>query len=280
MRSCGLSYWHHAARTAIVLAASATLETTSRVLDDSVDSWVLAPLVAALTPHKILVECGGGGTCGPNSLSRVLREAKVYEGSGDDIRRHVLDHAAKLVREEGVWVRPIYDVWPPVAEVSVRMLIESSYATWALSESRKRSGSDLSDPNGGQLLTAERWLTHMAAPTAWVDQAFLALAADYFGVDIVLHVVLANGVFSHVQVTKPREAGNVQARVELAYVKEQHILAILPSVGGASETETQGPEESRRQRGRMWPRSVARREYISEVTAGHPAWRLKRVRSY
>jgi len=278
-RSYGLSSWSRAARTVVVLA-SATIDTTSRVLDDSVDSCVLAPLVAALAPHKKLVECGGGGTCGPNSLSRVLAHARLHEGSGDDVRRRVSDHATKLVHEEALWVQARHDVWPPVAEVSVRMLVESSFASWARSESMQKHAGGLPYPDGGQLLTADCWLAHMAAPTAWVDQAFLALAADCFAVDIALHVVLGTGVISHVQVMKPRETVDVQARVELAYVEDQHILAILPSVSGASETERDEPEVSRRQPGRMWPRSVAQREYISEVSAGHPAWRLKRVRHY
>ena len=47
----------------------------------------LDSLAAALAPHKAVVECGGGGTCGPNSLGFALAHARLHDGSGDDVRR-------------------------------------------------------------------------------------------------------------------------------------------------------------------------------------------------
>ena len=78
------------------------------------------------------------------------------------------------------------------------------------------------------MLTAERWLKHMEKPTAWIDQAFLALAADCFAVDIVYHVVSGAGAIRHQHVVEPRETVAVLARVELAYVVDQHFCAIVP----------------------------------------------------
>jgi hypothetical protein len=77
-------------------------------------------------------------------------------------------------------------------------------------------------------MTAERWLKHMADPSAWIDQAFLALAADCFGVEVAYYVVSGEGAIGHTRVMDPRPFTIVKARVELAYVVDQHFCAVIP----------------------------------------------------
>lgn len=221
---------------------------------------VLSPLAAALAPYdKVVVECGGGGTCGPNSLGRVLAHAGLHSGDGEDIRQRVIQHATNLVRADALWAPAVYAGRRKLIEaVRVRDVLEASFKTWARSISQTNSSAHAHlDPaslhgadrraarrikrahRAGRLVdlgaepqigyTAERWLAHMAAPTAWVDQAFLALAADCFAVEIMLHTVASTGIISHTQIIEPRKEVGVLARVELAYVVDQHILAILPS---------------------------------------------------
>ena len=209
----------------------------------------LGPLAAALVPHnKMVVECGGGGSCGPNSLARVLSHAGLHEGGGDELRRRVVEHATKLVRTRAVWERGICEDEEGYPEDgSVRLLIESSFATWATpGRSVGRVGGPI-DPGGGvrHVITAERWLRHMAGSSAWIDRAFLSLAADCFGVEIVYYVVsdkgdvdgctLSDEPLSHTVIVEPRKTVDAMARprVELAYVIEKHFCAILPSEADA-----------------------------------------------
>jgi hypothetical protein len=193
----------------------------------------LEPLAAALAPHRRVVECGGGGTCGPNSLARVLAYARLHEGDGDDVRRRVVAHATKLLHARAVW-EPASG---SIDEILVRDVIEDSFATWAIpGQSVNRVGGgfdwgvlDWHESIGSrQLMTAERWLKHMADPSAWIDQAFLALAADCFGVEVAYYVVSGEGAIGHTRVMDPRPFTIVKARVELAYVVDQHFCAVIP----------------------------------------------------
>ena len=175
--------------------------------------------------------------CGPNSLARVLAHAKLYEGSGNDVRRRVIAHAKKLVRARAVWEpAQCQDEEGYSEDGSVRDLIEDSFATWARPGRSSFVGGQI-DPGGGNrhVISAERWLRHMASPTAWVDQAFLALAADFFAVEILYYEVSGTGATADQKhrVVKPRQSVGVRARVELAYVLKKHFCAILPSEAGA-----------------------------------------------
>ena len=104
-------------------------------------SSTLEPLAAQLAPHKVVVECGSGGTCGPNSLGCVLAHARIYQGSGDDVRRRVVAHATKLVRTRAEWAPAMGEI----EETSVRELIEDSFASWAepLGTTMKRKMSSM-----------------------------------------------------------------------------------------------------------------------------------------
>ena len=189
----------------------------------------LDSLAAALAPHKAVVECGGGGTCGPNSLGFALAHARLHDGSGDDVRRRVVAHATKLVRSNAVWCG--------IEELSVRDVIEDSLSSWASpASSVNRVGGAVNWGRLGHVIDAGIWLKNMACENTWIDQAFLALAADCFAVEIEYHVVSGTGAIGHTHVVKPREMVHVLARVELAYVVDQHFCAIVPSeAGGGGE---------------------------------------------
>ena len=206
----------HAARAAIVLA-SVAIEPTARLHD------ALRPLATRLAPHMTVVECGDGGTCGPNSLSHVLSHARLFEGSGDDVRRRVVEHATELVSSNANW-QP---------NVSVRELIE---------DSSRRSGTRVgsaSSNNWGEsphhVLSAEKWLEHMKEPSAWIDKAFLLLAADCFAVEIMYHRVSNTGIVRTPGMVVPRTTVDVLGRVELAYILNRHFCAVVPRGGGGQD---------------------------------------------
>lgn len=203
----------------------------------------LEPLAASLAPlNKTVVECGDGGTCGPNSLGCVLSHARLHNGSGEEVRRRVVAHAAELVRAKAVWCK--------LDETSVRELIESSFATWALPGCRVNRVGGLVDWGGPrQVLNAENWLKLMASPTTWIDEAFLTLAADCFAVDIRYSVVSGSGEIRGTRVVEPRETVDAQAEVELAYVVDRHFCAIVPTgESGIEGSQTHDRDVHRRAR--------------------------------
>lgn len=206
-----------------------------RAPDEGLDAigGALEPLAASLAPHKIVVECGGGGTCGPNSLARVLAHAKLHNGCGDDVRSRVIAHASKGVR--------FHEQWCEIEEMSVRELIESSFASWASPLNAVNRVGGTIDWGGvremGRVLSAENWLKLMAKPTTWIDEAFLALAADCFKVVIQYSVVAGTGEIRGTCMLEPRIGVEPLAQVELAYVVDQHFCAIVPSAEGSGVTE-------------------------------------------
>ena len=89
-------------------------------------------------------------------------------------------------------------------------------------------------------ITAEHWLKHMAKRSAWIDQAFLALAADCFAVEILYYVVSGKGAIGQTCVVEPRESVHALARVELAYLVDKHFCAVIPcGEGGEGEAEAE-----------------------------------------
>ena len=89
----------------------------------------------------------------------------------------------------------------------------------------------------GRVLSAENWLKLMAKPTTWIDQAFLALAADCFKVDIQYSVVAGTGEIRGTCMLEPRIGVEPLAQVELAYVVDQHFCAIVPNEERSGGTE-------------------------------------------
>ena len=192
----------------------------------------LEPLAASLAPlNKTVVECGDGGTCGPNSLGHALSHAQLHDGGGEEVRRRVVAHATALLRAKAVWCE--------FEATSVRQLIESSFATWALAGSSvNRVGGAVDWGGPRQVLTAENWLKLMASNTTWIDEGFLALAADCFAVDIRYSVVTSAGEIRGSRVVEPRATVDAQAEVELAYVVDRHFCAIVPTDdGGGTATQ-------------------------------------------
>jgi hypothetical protein len=125
----------------------------------------------------------------------------------------------------------------------VRELIEDSFATWALPrQSVNRVGGRVNWDGPRQVLTAENWLKLMAKPTTWIDQAFLALAADCFAVDILYSVVSGTGEIRGTCAVKPRTMVDARATVELAYVEDQHFCAIVPTTPSEEEQGGGGRE--------------------------------------
>ena len=177
-------------------------------------------LAGALAPRELIVDCGGGGRCGPNSLAYCARNITVGPAAldGDQLRRAVCAHARFLISAQREWSSE-----PNAPPLTTRHMIEASMATWA--------------PRG-MASTAEGWVRRMVSPTTWVDQAFLALAADWLEVTVRYYAVTADGTFSHTGVIQP--SGPTSTRCEMrgqlavALIIDQHYCAVVPAEGASS----------------------------------------------
>ena len=171
---------------------------------------VLSPamrrLAAELLPTFRIKDCGGGGKCGNNSLAYLAAKEGVFQGDGDQLRRRVCDHARFLLGVNRVW-----DVGSAtVPPVTVRNLLETALRTWA--------------PPGMQV-SAEKWVALMSQPRTWIDQGFMAMAADALQVEVRYYTVRGS---ERICTDALRPGGGRQplACLRLALELEQHYCAI------------------------------------------------------
>lgn len=52
----------------------------------------LRSLALEVEPKKILVDCGGHGQCGPNTLAYLLGLVGIFDGTGEGLRMAVVQH--------------------------------------------------------------------------------------------------------------------------------------------------------------------------------------------
>ena len=78
------------------------------------------------------------------------------------------------------------------------------------------------------MLTAELWLELMGRRHVWVDQCFLALAADLLCINVLIRVVKSDGSCEGKIVITPSQGAQVSSYVSLAYLENLHYCAIVP----------------------------------------------------
>ena len=190
----------------------------------STNIWpALKALDASLRPKEKVLDCGGSGRCGNNSLALTLAKAGVADVSGQDLRIQAVSHATELVERDHIFSRG----GGSDGVITTRYLLTRSLASW---------------PTNGERVeecTAEEWIDKMRRSDTWVDAAFLAIAADLYRVRIQYHAVRADGTLSHVGFIEPSDTTAPRAIVKLALVIEQHYSAIVPC---EDTPDVQGPD--------------------------------------
>jgi len=168
----------------------------------------LKPLAAALAPRMIIVDRGGGGMCGQNSLAYGAACKGLTQLNGQELRAVVCAHGQALLDHDYVWSRR------ETPHLTLRTLLETSLRTWA---------------TGKRLATAEQWLELMEKPTTWADQAFLALAADYLGANVRYYAVDSQGTLLHTGLLRPSDERWTAALpdIAVALVLDQHYCAVV-----------------------------------------------------
>ena len=172
-------------------------------------SKTLWRLAEALQPSLEIVECGGKGACGPNSLAYAAwAHGLINSPDGTHFRRMVMARAEYLLQEKADW-----EVNGDGTRLTVADMLAASYRSWAAK---------------GVTPTAQGWVRRMSLDTTWADQGFLALAADYLGAEVQYYAVGKDGVLDHINVIYPRPGVVPIANLKLAYIIEEHYCAVVP----------------------------------------------------
>ena len=183
----------------------------------------LRQLDATLRPDEQILDCGGSGRCGNNSLALTLARAEIAHVSGRQVREKVVLHAKELIDKHHIFSRGGGNE----GVITTQYLLARSLASWPTNKGREAE------------CTALEWIDKMGRPDTWVDAAFLAIAADCFQVIIKYYAVRENGVLSHEGFIEPSDATTPIATLKVALVIEQHYSAIVPCQDAAKPIGTQ-----------------------------------------
>jgi len=134
----------------------------------------LKTLSAALSAtNKFIVDCGGQGQCGPNTLGYLLGLVDRAIVDGPQLRQAVVKHAlARSHRSRPTRFRDRQGRFYTMEGLILRCLSD-----------------DLGSSPDALMQTVEAWCRSIARPASWTDLAFLQVAADCYNVAIYIHTV-------------------------------------------------------------------------------------------
>lgn len=125
-----------------------------------------------LAPNKIVIDCGGMGPCGPNSLAFLLGMLSLFDGDGVQLRREIV----KYVNESDVLGHATQFCWQsqPRSTLSCRDLMLENMKLWP------------ENVIHGRMLNPSTYCEITSNAEAWTDLTFLQLCASRFRVAVNL----------------------------------------------------------------------------------------------
>ena len=159
---------------------------------------------------SVLLDCGGGGDCGPNSTAASLTALGFSNVSGPSLRAAVgaavrcpsyLARVAALPTSESQG--------PPLL---VSDLVMASLLTWPEGSLR------------GLPRSVASWAQLIEQPGTWADLAFLALVADLYAVSVAVHVLDGQGRDVDTYTFPPFERA-ASAQITLTLWLDHHYVA-------------------------------------------------------
>lgn len=119
----------------------------------------LRRLAAQLAPHQILVDCGGQGQCGPNSLAFLLGRLGLFEGDGVELSQKVTSLLSSEMARANL--TPFQWRSDPGSALNIGKLMVESLKAWP---EEFRQGKEPS---------VSAWCDIIRRPDAWTDIAFV-----------------------------------------------------------------------------------------------------------
>lgn len=213
----GDTAWHDigAALGLRVAMASEQVATTRAILPPPLRS-----LAKSVAPSQILVDCGGQGQCGPNTLAYLLGLVGLFDRAGEDLRVEVVRHLEDTSVLEGR--TNLKASKEAVETLTMRELVLDSIEAW---------------PEGmraGYEPTVKSWMELISRTEAWTDTAFVQACADRFSVCFALTGVNDLGDVFPMFVMGPLNRRKPQAWLEVGCWLNRHFVAL---VNVASDSE-------------------------------------------
>ena len=186
----------------------------------------LRTLARRLQPDRILVDQGGQGNCGPNTLAYMLGLVGLTEADGVQLRRLVSNHS----KEEGVLQRTTSILLEDDTLLSMEKLIMLNINHWPETALQ------------GKPRSVATWQELILQPETWTDVAFVQLAADLFRVSFHhIGVDDLSSVFDMGTITPCDGAASV-ALCEIGVWYNRHFVAILDVLMAAQGAKPTPPK--------------------------------------
>ena len=169
-------------------------------------------LAELLAPDEGLVECGSQGTCCPSSMALQLNILDLHQGGGLALRAKVVDHAQKLADS---------DVTVIEASTGERPLRMRAFLLASLLSSPAFDDVDV------ETLSHDTWLSLMRRPSVYADEAFMAIAADCFQVEVCFTAIglTADAQQRSTGSYRPLQGRQPRAQVQLVIWANVHMVA-------------------------------------------------------
>ena len=174
-------------------------------------SPVMRSVAWELGPRVRVVDFGGRGNCGPLCIAGVLRHCALAEVSGEQVRTWTVEHARQLLKQRAVWQKG--EGGAP--GMLVQHMLEAAMRSWT---------------PAGVRVSASRWCDLMERDGIWVDQAFLALAADLMRVRLTSHVASTKGT-TKAFTYEPRPGTAAIGDIVLVNELNVHFCGVVPVSG-------------------------------------------------
>ena len=190
----------------------------------------LKTLAKLLRPTRVLIDVGGAGQCGPNTLAYLFGSVQLSDDDGPELRTAVAAHAGNpsvlasttsIFRDKG---QPL----------TVQQLIKFNIAHWP------------DHALYGRERTVQSWRELIVLPDTWTDVAFTQLAADLRGAHVHLIAVDDLSKVWDMGTISPCNGKEGTALVEVGVWYNRHFVAIvnaLPSAGAEPQPLASGGKD-------------------------------------
>ncbi|KAL3905120.1 MAG: hypothetical protein SGPRY_011025 [Prymnesium sp.] len=172
----------------------------------------LRALAVKITPERMIVDCGGQGQCGPNSMAFLLGHLNLFEGDGAALRVRIAAHLSKLAARE----RLTLFQWrsDPGKCVTLGELMVESMRAWP--ESFRQ----------GKAPSVGAWCEIIQQPEAWTDMAFMLGCVDVFTIKCVITGVDDLGSVKPMLTLETQPGTPPKALIEIGCWLNRHFVAI------------------------------------------------------
>ena len=187
----------------------------------------LKTLATELSTHGLfVVDCGGEGQCGPNTLGYLLGLAGVAIADGPQVRHAVTAHVGIHANRQRVTrSRDSKGNYYTLEGLILRCVKDTARA-----------------PTQAIPPSVEGWCQSIARPSSWTDFAFLQVAADFYRVAISVHTVDDLSSVRYLGVILPCAGTDPVAYIEVGMWIGRHLVAVVRATSAAA-ADVGGPPQ-------------------------------------